>query len=71
MQSPTSENQVIKKDKNLRSLSSEGMHTFLTLASNFISLQEESFFCLWTVSSHSNISNHMGTNCSSSQTHIL
>lgn len=46
MQSPTSENQVIKKDKNLRSLSSEGMHTFLTLASNFISLQEERVFCL-------------------------
>lgn len=51
MQSPTLENQVIKKDKNLRSLSSEGMHDSLTLASNFISLREERFWVWFFFSS--------------------
>lgn len=38
------ENQSLKKDKNLRSLSSEATHAFLTLAKSFLSLREERIF---------------------------
>lgn len=46
--SPTLENQVIKKDKNLRSWSTGRIYVFLTLMRNLLRLQEERFlffFC--------------------------